>query len=330
MAKQVKRKSSSKKAKGKRGRNTARFVFLLVLIGLLLLAELVSFLVGKVGAAKEFPVQAVLDFNGDNQPCGSFGPWDVLAVPNGIVVSDQGHKRLLVFDTQGRFVREIGQKQAGKPDLTELSCLASDNSGNIYVMDTWSGLIRGFNPEGKAILQVDLTNKGFYGPRGVAWDGSNFLVADTGSHRVVKVSPSGSVVWAKGKRGSGKGEFDNPTEVAVDDAGDSYTVDQDNHRIQCLDPKGNFLRAIGVGAPPSAEAIDQKHKLLFVSSLEGHFVKVFNLDGKLLGSMTEAGKKDGWVTDVRALSVMDNGNIVVYQSGKIVVYQPAPAAPSAN
>lgn len=328
MAKRVARKS--KRTKGKRGRNSARFVFLLVLIGVLLLAELVSFIVGKVGTAKVFTVQSVLDFNGDNQPCGSFSPWDVLAVPNGIVVSDQGHKRLLTFDRQGKFTLEIGQKQAGKPDITELSCLTSDNSGNIYVMDTWSGMIRGFAPTGKAILQVDLTNKGFYGPRGLAWDGSNFLVADTGSHRVVKVTPSGSIVWATGKRGSGKGEFDNPTEVAVDGEGNSYTVDQDNHRIQCLDPKGHFLRAIGLGATPSAEAIDPRQKLLYVSSVDGHFVKVFNLDGKFLGAMTEAGKKDGWVTDVRALSVMDNGNIVAYQSGKIVVYQPVPADPSAK
>ena len=328
MAKRVARKS--KKNKGKRGRNTGRFVFLLGLVSLILLAYLVSFIVGQINTTKVFTVQSILDFNGDNQPCGPFSPWDILAVPNGIVVSDQGHKRLLVFDRTGKFTLEIGQKQAGKPDITELSCLTADSSGNIYVMDTWSGLIRGFDPAGKAILQVDLTNKGFYGPRGLAWDDSNFIVGDTGSHRVVKVSPSGSIVWAAGKRGSGKVEFDNPTEVAVDSEGNSYTVDQDNHRIQCLDSKGHFVRAIGLGASPSAEAIDPKQKLLYVSSIEGHFVKVFNLDGKLLGNMIEAGKKDGWVSDVRALSVMDNGNIAVYQSGKIVVYQPVPNAPSAS
>jgi DNA-binding beta-propeller fold protein YncE len=331
MAKRVTRRPSSKKSKkNKKGRHPGRFIFLFILLGLLLLAEVVSFVVGKAGAAKEYTVQSVLEFNGDSQPCGPFSAWDVLAMTNGIVVSDQGHKRLLVFNRQGQFLQEIGQKQAGAPDITELSCLTSDNSGNIYVMDTWAGMIRGFDPKGKAILQVDLTNKGFYGPRGLVWDGANFAVADTGSHRLVRVAPSGAVLAAWGKRGSAKGEFDNPTEVAVDGQGNYYTVDQDNHRIQCTDPKGHFLREIGVGAAPTAEAIDARQKLLYVSSSDGHFVKVFTLDGNLVGNMTEVGTKGSPLTDVCALSVLDNGDIVTFRLGKVIVYHPVPNVPPSN
>lgn len=199
MATRVKRKSSSKSRKGKSSRRSGKFIIVvLILLGLLCVAELVSFIISKAGSSKQFYVQNIMEFSGDNQSCGSFGAWDVLAMPGQFVISDQGHKRLLIFDSQGKFIQEIGQDQAGQPPLNEISCLTSDASGNFYVMDTWNALIRGFDSKGKAILKVDLNDKGFYGPRGVAWDGANFIIADTGSHRVVKVAPSGAVIASWG------------------------------------------------------------------------------------------------------------------------------------
>jgi len=331
MAKTVVRKASSKRAGGKPPRRSGRFIAIcLGLLGFLCLAELVSFVLNKASAPKEYYVQDVMEFSGDSQTCGAFKAWDILAKPDGFVISDQGNKRLLVFDRQGKFVQEIGQKQAGSPPLGEVSCLTLDSTGNVFVMDTWNGLIRGFDPKGRAVLTVDLNNKSFYGPRGVAWDGANFIVADTGSHRVAKVSPSGAVIAAWGKHGSSKGDYNNPYETAVDGQGTYYILDQDNHRIQCLDPQGKFLREIRLGAPPTAEAVDSQRKILYVSSNEGHFIKAYSLDGNLIGILTEAGKSNAAIPDARALSVMDNGDLATVSQGKATVYHPVPAPQPAH
>jgi DNA-binding beta-propeller fold protein YncE len=314
-------KSSAKKGK-KRARSGKRIAVIFTLIGFLVLAELISFAVNQAGASKEFPVQKTLEFSGDTQPCGAFKAWDVLALPNEIVVSDQDHKRLLIFDQQGKFMSEIGQKQAGPPDITEVSGLTSDPSGNIYVMDTWSTRIRGFNPKGDSILNLNFSDKGFYGPRGAAWDNNSFVIADTGSHRVAKVSLDGNIVAAWGSHGSGKGMFNNPIEVALDGQGNYDVVDQGNNRIQSLDSQGHFVREIGVGAAPSSEAIDLQRKLLFVASNDGHFVKVYTLKGKFVGNMIEPGKKDSPLPDFRALSVMDNGDLVASNETKVFIYHP--------
>jgi sugar lactone lactonase YvrE len=180
----------------------------------------------------------------------------------------------------------------------------------------------GFNSAGDSILNLNFSDKGFYGPRGAAWNNNSFVIADTGSHRVAKVSLDGNVTAAWGTHGSGKVMFNNPIEVALDGEGNYYVVDQGNNRIQCLDSQGHYVREIGVGAPPSSEAIDLQRKLLFVSSSDGHFVKVFTLKGKFVGTMTEAGKKGTPMPDFRALSIMDNGDIVASNEAKIFVYHP--------
>lgn len=326
MAKRTHRKSSSK-ARGKKNPRSGKLIALIfAFLGFLFLAEAVSYIAGKANSSKQIFVQDVLDFSGTTQPCGPFKAWDVLALPDGrIALSDQGNKRLLFFDSKGQFLQEIGPKQAGPPDLTELSCLTSDSSGNLYVMDTWNGLIRGFDSKGKAMVKVDLAGKGFYGPRGLAWDGANFVIADTGSHRLVKVTSAGSVLGAWGQHGSGKKEFQNPYQVVADGKGRYEVVDRDNNRIQILDTEGHFQSPIDLGAPPQAETLDAARQILYVSSLDGRFLRAYSLEGKLIGNLVQGDSKNPQpLTGVNALSVLPNGDIVASQTDKISVYHPLP------
>ncbi len=332
MAKITKRKASSnsKKSRGKKNRRSGKLIaIILAFLGFLFLAEVVSYIVGKTNSSKEIFVQDVLDFSGATQSCGAFKAWDVLALPDGrIVLSDQGNKRLLFFDSKGQFLQEIGLKQAGPPDLTEVSCLTADSSGNVYVMDTWTGLIRGFDPKGRAMVKVDLGGKGFYGPRGLAWDGANFVIADTGSHRVVKVTTAGSILGAWGQHGSGNKEFQNPYQVVADGQGRYEVVDRDNNRIQILDNEGHFLKQIDLGAPPQAEAVDAARHILYVSSLDGRFLRAYGLDGNLIGNLVQGDPKNPQpLSGVNALSVLPNGDIVASMTDRITVYHSLPAAP---
>ncbi len=329
MVKLKKRKSSANKKRGHKPRRSGKVItVILAFLAFLVLAELTSLVLNKAVTSKQIFVKETLEFNGGNQTCGAFKPWDILDFPDGrIVLSDQGNKRLLVFDPQGRFQEEIGQKQAGPTTLSELSCLTAGPSGSFYVMDTWNTLIRGFDSEDKALPQVDLNGKGFYGPRGVAWDGSNFVVADTGSHRLVKVAPSGVVLATWGSHGSGKNEFSSPYEV-VAGQGRYYVVDRDNNRIQVLDTDGHFLQDISLGAPPQAEALDAAHQILYVSSLDGKFLRAYSLDGKLLGSLVQGDLQNPQpLSGATALSITPQGDLVAVETDKVSVFHPLPSAP---
>ena len=51
--------------------------------------------------------------------------------------------------------------------------------------------------------------------------------------------------FAFGSEGTGDGEFDSPTGIAVDSGGNIYVADTFNDRVQVFDPSGVFLSAFG-------------------------------------------------------------------------------------
>jgi len=319
-----KRSPSAKQKSLKKGRSSKgkKIFAVIAVLGLILGAEVFSYLKNQLNQPRDFPVQTVLQFAGVNQPCGAFHPWDLVAGADWISISDQGNKRVLIFDRQGKFLREITEKQAGKPEFKEISRMTSDPSGNIYVIDTWNGLIRGFDRMGRSVVSVDLNNKGFYGPRGVAWDNGNFAVADTGSHRLVRVSGNGSVLNAWGQRGSGKAQFDNPSAVVVDAQENFYVVDSDNNRVECLDPKGGYLREYKIQEVPYSVALDEKQGLVYVSSLNGKFIKVFKRDGHYIGDLKDVSHKDQGIENIVAMRVLENGDVIAARHDDVLIFHP--------
>jgi DNA-binding beta-propeller fold protein YncE len=47
-----------------------------------------------------------------------------------------------------------------------------------------------------------------------------------------------------GSYGSGKGQLNRPTDVAIDPEGDVYVCDWANHRIQIFDPEGKAITSL--------------------------------------------------------------------------------------
>jgi DNA-binding beta-propeller fold protein YncE len=81
-------------------------------------------------------------------------------------------------------------------------------------------------------------------PQGVAQDGSIIYVADTNNHRIQKYSYDGIFLLQWGSQGSGQGQFNKPTGVAVDPNGNVYVTDRDNARVQIFDSNGNWLQTV--------------------------------------------------------------------------------------
>jgi hypothetical protein len=87
-------------------------------------------------------------------------------------------------------------------------------------------------------------------PAAVDRDG-NVYVVDSADPAIVKFSPSGAVIAAWGRSGSGPGEFRGPEGIAVDSHGNIYIADTGNNRIQKLSPNGDPLGVTGTrGAKP--------------------------------------------------------------------------------
>ncbi len=124
--------------------------------------------------------------------------------------------------------------------------LAVDAAGNIYVADDGNQAIRKITPTGVVSTfaggTYGFTNgtgtaATFYGPTGVAVDGSgNLFVADQGNNVVRKITPAGAVTtFATGGNGS---NFYHPEGLTIDGSGNLYVTDYDNNLIRKITPNG--------------------------------------------------------------------------------------------
>ena len=148
-------------------------------------------------------------------------------------------------------------------------------------------------PDGSVIAEWKGPSPGFYGPRRIAiGPDESVYVVDQGRTRIVKFSPDGQVLTSWGSKGSGDGQFDDPTSVAIDTTNNKvYVADPRNRRIQVFDSNGKFLAKWTVpewGRPYGFEdlVVDRKTGRLYASSANMDTLLIFDLDGHRLGSVT--------------------------------------------
>lgn len=133
--------------------------------------------------------------------------------------------------------------------------IAIDDSGNVYV--TIGDELAKFASDGSLVLvagtpttpgSADGTGSGalFNKPSGIATDSSgNIYLADSGNNSIRKVTALGAVVTLAGlTQGNADGiginaQFNNPTAVAVDGAGNVYVADTGNNELREIAPNGS-------------------------------------------------------------------------------------------
>jgi sugar lactone lactonase YvrE len=152
--------------------------------------------------------------------------------------------------------------------------IAIDSSGNFYITSgPNSNMIRKVSPftndtppfsdtlfagsalasfSGKGSADGQGTNALFDAPFGMTIDSANNLyVADTGNHRIRKITPGGLVTTIAGStQGSADGQgtaaqFNQPEGITIDSAGNLYVADTYNHRIRKIDTAGNVTTIAG-------------------------------------------------------------------------------------
>jgi DNA-binding beta-propeller fold protein YncE len=185
-------------------------------------------------------------------------------------------------------------KGSGHEQLGEPNGIAVDRAGNIYVAEVGSNhRVQKLAPDGTFIAEWKGPDLGFYGPRRIAiGPDDSICVVDQGHTRIVKFSPDGHVLSSWGSKGSGDGQFNDPTSVAVDSTSSKvYVADPINKRIQVFDQNGKFLTKWIIpewGQPAGFEdlVIDSKAGRLYASSAHTDAVLIFDLNGTRIGTLT--------------------------------------------
>ena len=104
-----------------------------------------------------------------------------------------------------------------------------------------------------------------------------------------------------GRAGTGSGEFERPTGLALDHEGALYVVDSGNDRLEKFDRAGVFLLEFGTFGSKAGQLIEPLDACadygfsIVVSDSRNRRWQTFDLDGNVLGiNIARAGRVESW------------------------------------
>ena len=237
-----------------------------------------------------------------------FGKAPVHTMLTPYAICTDGYDRLFVADSNAQLVHvfdmnsrkyETWKPQNKEKRFAQPVGIAYDAGGRLFVADSVGATIYAFDksgaylgPVGSAFLQR---------PCGLAYDAKSrrLFVADAGAHQVVVLSREGHLVARVGSRGTGLGQFNYPTNVALDGKGRLYVSDSLNFRVQQFGPDLKPIRQIGrkgdlpgYFGQPKGIAIDSEDHL-YVVDANFEAVEVFDDEGRLLLDFGQEGRDPG-------------------------------------
>jgi tripartite motif-containing protein 71 len=154
-----------------------------------------------------------------------------------VFVADTHNWRIQKLTSTGAFTLQWGHRGGGSMGFNYPKGLAVDrSSGAVYVCDSDNLLVKKYTATGAFVWQAS----GIRGSLGadVAPDGSVY-VADTQGARVVRLNgATGAQMGVIGSRGTGNGQFQYPTGVAVDGDGSVWVTDTTRDIVQHFSATG--------------------------------------------------------------------------------------------
>ncbi len=185
-------------------------------------------------------------------------PTGLALAPDGsLYIADQRNNRIRKIDRNGVVSSVAGSSERGRADgkgaaarFDSPSSVATDRQGNVYVADTFNGLVRKITPDGDVstyagggnpgTLEGPALNVGFTFPNGIAVDSAgNVYVADQ-THSIRRIAPDGTVVIVAGgsegfANGSGReARFEFPSGLALRGDDGLYVADTSNNRVRLI------------------------------------------------------------------------------------------------
>lgn len=155
-------------------------------------------------------------------------------------------------------------------------------------------------------------------PVGVALDKSGGVwVLDDKKSRVIKLDDKGNIVSSFGSGGSGAGQFDDPTDIAISASGRIIVSDSGSDKVQIFNGDGIFQNEIAKLDNPLAVSVSPQ-ETLFV--LEDGKISIYSPQGEKVGTISK--EPDGGEANLDSpkdlLATVDE--VMVLDKNRVKVY----------
>jgi sugar lactone lactonase YvrE len=242
-----------------------------------------------------------------------------LVKPFGLALDETG--RLLVTDTGANAVFRLDRaakkwsrwESVDKIRFQSPVAIAAHGE-SIFVADPGLGKVIAFNEKGKLLFQI---SEGLEHPSAVAIAGKNLYIADAHRHEVIVCDLTGHIFSRFGQRGAEPGQFNFPSHISADAAGELYVTDSLNSRVQVFEANGRFVRMLGKAGDaagcfnrPKGASADTLGHLYVVDGLFDN-IQIFDQTGQLLLNWGEAGSDPGEFWSPNGIAISRDNEIYV-------------------
>jgi len=224
-------------------------------------------------------------------------PMNIEFKRNEVYVADAGLHRILIYSPTGQFHRDIGIQGTGKAEFNSPSGLAAIIDENETSTGHHHDLSQGGSFDitkmrGDEIIVTDTLNNRVHELRSFGRF-LNFI----GSEKSSNVSPKGDTF---------DGNFNQPTDAAVDQNDNIYISDGKNRRIIVFNPNGTYSHQWKVYSP-----VNSKSGKSWLDEIISY-----------VGSIFSGIKKEEWFSPIMSIAIGPEGSVFVtdFFNGKILKY----------
>lgn len=229
-----------------------------------------------------------------------YGPRDVVSTADGqrIWIADPGGRCVHMFDLESREYRKINQ--IGDRHLLSPVGLALGPQESLYICDSEGVAIYRVSSVGGSTSESLRLPPEILRPVALQYDPirRELYVVDVSAHDIKVLDTTGRLLRLIGRRGTGPGEFNFPTDLVLR-GNVLWVVDTGNQRIQALSGSGEPLTQFGQAgdapgdlALPKSIALDRERNV-YVVDARFENIQVFDRSGQLLMVFGEEGSGPG-------------------------------------
>ena len=227
-----------------------------------------------------------------------------------IYVFNRGDHPVMVFDSEGNFLRSWGEGLFTRPHGITLG-----PDETLYCTDDGAHVVRQCTLDGKVLMTIGVPGKPSEMHSGVPFNrctdvatdpntGDLYIADGYGNSSVHKFSPDGKLLFSWGAPGTDPGEFNIVHNIATDKDGYVYVADRENHRVQIFDSSGKFeTQWVNLHRPCAIFVSEEQHVYIgelgwgvktsqFVPNI-GPRISVFDTSGERLARIGHLGLGPG-------------------------------------